>query len=265
MKKEQLHIIKIGGNVINDEKKLEEFLSSFAQIAGNKILVHGGGKILDELAKRLDIPQQMNHGRRITTGETLDLALMVYAGLLNKKIVARLQASGNNAVGLSGADGNSILAQKRKAGETDFGKVGDVTMVNTEFTGMLLENKLVPVFCALTHDGEGAMLNTNADSLAGALAIALSRKYEVILNFCFEKKGVLFDPANENSAIEKITPDSFKSLKAQKVISNGMIPKLENAFSALEKGVHKISIGDAGELLKAIYNHENAGTSIVAD
>jgi acetylglutamate kinase len=265
MKKPPLFIIKIGGNILDDENKLQTVLEEFAAIPGKKILVHGGGKILDRLATQLNVPQEMINGRRITNEETLNLATMVYAGLLNKKIVAALQSRGANALGLTGADGNSIVAEKRPVAEIDFGFAGDVKQVNTEIISALLEKEIAPVFCSLTHDGKGQLLNTNADTLSSALAIAFSEKYNVSLNFCFEKKGVLQDPGDENSVISEISRGVYQALLEQKIISNGMIPKLDNAFSALAKGVKKISIGDAEKLLKAIPKNENAGTCLIGD
>jgi acetylglutamate kinase len=265
MKKPQLFIIKIGGNILDDEMKLQKTLEDLSLIEGKKILVHGGGKILDRLAKQLNIPQEMINGRRITNEETLDLATMVYAGLLNKKIVARLQSLGANALGLTGADGNSIKAEKRTGTEINFGFVGDVKQVNTEIISALLEKEIVPVFCSLTHDGSGKLLNTNADTLASSLAIAFSEEYNVSLNFCFEKNGVLQDPQDENSVIPEISREAYQKLLEKKIISSGMIPKLDNAFAALGKGVKKINIGDAGKLLKAIQKNENAGTCLIGN
>src|SRR4051812_24070737 len=204
----KLYVIKIGGNVIDHPKNLERFLSDLSKIKESKILVHGGGKLATELAERIGIEQKMVDGRRITDAETLKVATMVYAGLINKQIVASLQGKGINALGLSGADGNVIKGSKRKVTEIDYGFVGDVKAenINAELISTFLSNKVTPVFCAITHNGEGQLLNTNADTIASTLAIALSKRYDVQLNFCFEKKGVLKNIEDENSVIETITP-----------------------------------------------------------
>src|ERR1051326_3861462 len=203
---QKLVIVKIGGNVIDDEKELKKFLSAFAAVRGNKILVHGGGKIASELAKKLGITQQMVNGRRITDAETLKVATMVYAGLLNKQIVTLLQSEKNNALGLSGADLDVMRAEKRKNSAVDYGFVGDILPdgINAGMIAMLLEKNIVPVFCSLTHDGKGQLLNTNADTIASSLAVAMAKKFEVQLSFCFEKKGVLKNMDDEHSLISKM-------------------------------------------------------------
>lgn len=263
---EKLYIIKIGGSVIDDEKALERFIISFSAIEGKKVLVHGGGKFVDALAEKLGVKQQMVNGRRITDAETLKLTAMVYAGLLNKQLVASLQNNGVNALGLSGADGNVITAVKRNITEHDFGFVGDVEArdINTTFISLLLNSNIVPVFCSLTHDGGGQLLNTNADTLASSIAVAMAKEYTVQLNYCFEKKGVLRDVADENSLIPVVSATNYKSLLAQGVVSKGMIPKLDNAFNAIKNGVETVVIAHADELVNTVNKKENAGTYLVA-
>ena len=243
MGKEPLHIIKIGGNVINDEASLSEFLKDFAQVSGKKILVHGGGKKASELLKSIGIEPKMVGGRRITDQATLEVVTMVYAGLINKNIVAQLQQNNCNAIGLSGADGNSIKAHKRLVKDIDYGFAGDVDVVENKTFKALLDNKLTPVLCAITHDKKGQLLNTNADTITSEVATALSNDYEVTITYCFEKKGVLTDINNDDSVIEKIDTQKYESLKNDGIISDGMLPKLENCFYALNKGVSKIIIG----------------------
>ena len=263
-----LYVVKIGGNIIDDEAKLSAFLASFANLAGRKILIHGGGKLATKLAAALNIPQQMVEGRRITDAETLKIVTMVYAGLINKNIVAQLQANGCNANGLSGADGNVILAHKRMAkaaafGETsvDYGFAGDVDAVNAGFLQHLLQQNIVPVLSPITHDGKGQLLNTNADTIAQETAKALSKMYPVHLIYSFEKKGVLLNVDDENSVVPRINHAGYGELKNKGLVFAGMIPKLDNAFSALERGVKKVTIGKA-EDLAALVNGES-GTTLV--
>ena len=262
----KLYIIKIGGNVIDDPEQLNKFLSDFSKIEDSKILVHGGGKIASELAKRLGISQALVNGRRITDAETLKVTIMVYAGLINKQIVTLLQANGVNAIGLSGADGNSITAVKRNVIDIDYGFVGDVTGsgVNLEFINSLLSAKITPVFSAITHDGKGQLLNTNADTIASVLAVAMSKYFDVQLNYCFEKKGVLKDVDDENSVISSITKTKYKQLLSEGVISKGMIPKLDNAFEAIQNGVKSVMIAHSNELINIINENEHAGTKLIA-
>src|ERR1051325_1341872 len=260
----KLFIIKIGGNVIDDADALEKFIRQFAQSPGQKILVHGGGKIATELADKLGITQAMVNGRRITDAETLKIAAMVYAGLVNKQIVALLQAEGVNALGLSGADMNVIKANKRVHPGIDFGFVGDIENVNGDAVGKLLEEGITPVFCPITHDKNGQLLNTNADTIASALAVALSKKYEVQLNYCFEKKGVLKNVDDEDSLIETMTKAEYKKLVEQGAVSKGMIPKLDNSFEAIRKGVSSVVIGHADDISKMINENEKAGTELLA-
>lgn len=262
----KLHIIKIGGNVIDNAIALENFLSDFARIDALKILVHGGGKLATELAEKMNVPQTMVNGKRITDAETLKIATMVYAGLINKQIVALLQAKGVNTIGLSGADGNSIKTTKRKKGEIDYGFVGDITSesVNINFISTLLDSGVTPVFSAITHDGDGQLLNTNADTIASAIAMALSKKYEVQLNYYFEKKGILKNVDDDNSVISSITKNEYVNLLSQGVISKGMIPKLDNAFEAIKNGVGSVVIAHSNDILETVNNKKNAGTTLIA-
>jgi acetylglutamate kinase len=262
----KLTIIKIGGNIIDDESKLSLFLKQFALIESKKILVHGGGKLATRLAEQLNIPQQLVDGRRITDSETLKIVTMVYAGYINKNIVAQLQASGENTVGICGADGNAILAHKRISnaalgnGTTDFGFAGDIDEVNISFLDSLLENNSSIVIAPITHDGNGQLLNTNADTIAQELAKALSANYSVQLVYSFEKPGVLLNTEDDASLIKEINPASYKELKESGAIFAGMIPKLDNAFAALNSGVEKVIIGKADQLQELISGV--TGTSI---
>ncbi len=260
---ERLIVIKIGGNIVDDEKTLSAFLNSFATIPGRKILVHGGGKIATRIGDSLGIVSKYIDGRRITDADTIDLVTMVYGGLINKKIVAQLQANDCNAIGLTGADGNLIPAIKRPVKEIDYGFVGDVlsTKISSENWVMLLNAGLIPIVAPLTHDGQGHILNTNADTIAQELAKALSAHYDVSLIYSFEKAGVLLDANDETTVIKTIDPSSFRKLKEEQKIFAGMIPKLENAFEAVKSGVKKVIIGKA-ENLVALLNGES-GTSIV--
>jgi acetylglutamate kinase len=258
---DKVYIIKIGGNVIDDDETCMSFLESFATIEGKKILVHGGGKLATRLAEKLGVQQQLVDGRRITDGETLKIATMVYAGLINKNVVAQLQAFHCNAIGLSGADGNAILAHKRSNAKLDYGFVGDVDAVNAALLHVLLQQNITPVLCAISHDGNGQLLNTNADTISQETAKALATHYHVQLIYIFEKAGVLRDVADESSVIETITPNNYTKLKESGAIFAGMIPKLDNAFAALDAGVARVCIGKA-EHLNAIVNG-NSGTSII--
>ena len=242
-KAKSLSIIKIGGNIIDNANELNQFLSNFSKIEGYKVLVHGGGKSATKMAESIGLIPQMIDGRRITDAPMLDVVVMIYAGQINKNIVAQLQANNTNAMGFSGADGNLIQSTKRNHPTIDYGFVGDVQKVNTPVLETLLSNGIVPVFCAITHDGKGQLLNTNADTIASELAIALSEFFEVTLNYCFEKPGVLFDAEDDTSVIENINPALYSKLKAEKAIHSGMIPKLDNCFNSLSKGVQQIKIG----------------------
>ncbi|MGY3052797.1 acetylglutamate kinase [Pedobacter sp. UYEF25] len=257
----KLTIIKIGGNVIDNSENLHQFLLDFTALPGEKILVHGGGKVATELGKTLGIEPKVIDGRRITDIETLRVVTMVYAGLINKNIVAQLQTKGCNAIGLTGADGNIIKAKRRPivkispsggdlTEEIDFGFVGDLdkNSVSTSMVTNLLNIGLVPVLCAITHDGDSQLLNTNADTIASAVAVAMSSVYETRLVYCFEKKGVLKDINNDESVFREIRATDFERLKADGTVAGGMIPKLHNAFEAIKKGVSMVYIGKADEL-----------------
>lgn len=257
---ERLFIIKIGGNIIDDEKKLSSFLKDFAAIKEKKILVHGGGKLATKLAQQMNIPQQMIEGRRITDAETLKIVTMIYAGYINKNIVAQLQAFDCNAIGITGTDGNSLLAHKRVHPMLDYGYVGDIDVVNLNFFKNLIEQNLTPVIAPITHDKKGQLLNTNADTIAQEIAKALSAFYNVELIYSFEKSGVLLDVNNEESVIHKLNADYYKELKQEGKIFAGMIPKLDNAFTALNSGVKKVIIGKAEEIHELISGEK--GTSI---
>jgi acetylglutamate kinase len=239
-----LTIVKIGGNVIDQPAALQSFLRDFAALESPKILVHGGGAAATELLTATGVPVRMHEGRRITDSATLKVCTMVYAGWINKTIVAQLQQAGCNAIGLSGADANTVQATKRPPAPVDFGFVGDITAdsINVPALSLLLDNGLCPVFCAITHDAQGGLLNTNADTMAAVIAAALSKTYRTKLLFCFEKDGVLANPADDRSVIPEITPAYYQQLKAQKIISKGMLPKLDNAFAALRAGVAEVQI-----------------------
>ncbi|TGE23449.1 acetylglutamate kinase [Hymenobacter metallicola] len=244
---EVLKIFKIGGGIIDDAAQLQQFLRELAKLDNKIMLVHGGGKGASQMLQDLGIEPRMVQGRRITDAATLDIVTMFYAGKTNKQVVAGLQQYGVNALGLSGADGNGIRASKRPVKEIDYGFVGDIDeqSVNTELLQRLLTAGLTPVFCAITHDGNGQLLNTNADTIASSLARALSPFYQVELHFCFEKDGVLADVADEASVIPQITPGQYQELKASGAIAAGMVPKLDNAFAALEAGVERVVIENA--------------------
>jgi acetylglutamate kinase len=279
MIKEKLYIIKIGGNIIDDDQKLFSFLKQFAELfvpksessqhpfRGRCILVHGGGKLATKLAEKMGVEQKMIEGRRITDAETLKIVTMVYAGYVNKHIVALLQSFACNAVGLTGADGDAVLAHKRMHPALDFGFVGDVDMVNTELIKTLLEKNISIVFAPITHDGSGQLLNTNADTVAQEVAKALSGLYDVQLIYSFEKSGVLLDVNDESTVIKKLDSKLYEELKSPLPggegprIFAGMLPKLDNAFAALGSGVKKVIIGKAEELEKLIEG--TAGTTII--
>ncbi len=254
-KKEALKIVKIGGNIIDNDDVLKNFLANFAQLQGPKLLVHGGGKIATKLAEELGIPVKMLAGRRVTDAQTLEIITMVYAGKINKQIVAQLQANQVNAVGFTGADGNSIVSVKRAVHPINYGFVGDVIAVNTQIPLLLLNNHVVPVFCAITHDTNGQLLNTNADTIASELAIGLSQHFYTELYYCFEKPGVLSDVNDDNSVIEQITPESYEKLKENNIIFEGMLPKLDNCFHALNNQVAKVHIGNTKMLFTATNQH----------
>lgn len=250
--KEKLTVIKVGGKIVEEEDTLNQLLSDFSAIEGYKVLVHGGGRSATKLAAQLGIESKMVNGRRITDAETLKVVTMVYGGLVNKNIVAGLQAKGVNAMGLTGADMDVMRSVKRPVKDVDYGYVGDVKQVNAALLADLIRRGVVPVMAPLTHDGQGSLLNTNADTIAGETAKALAAYFDVTLVFCFEKKGVLRDENDDDSVIPSITPADFKEYVEQGVIQGGMIPKLENSFSAIDAGVSQVvitlatAIGDGG-------------------
>lgn len=246
---EALKIVKIGGNIIDDAQVMDAFLKEFSMLKSPKILVHGGGKSATKLAEQLRIPVTLIEGRRVTDRATLDVISMVYAGKINKTIIAKLQARNCNVIGFSGADGNTIVSEKRSAIPLNFGYAGDVIKVNTEILQHLLDVNITPVFCAITHDENGQLLNTNADTIAAELAVAFAKVRKTELLYCFEKWGVMKDITVEDSLITQITPETYADLIQQKVIADGMLPKLENCFYALRNEVEKVCIGKADELL----------------
>jgi acetylglutamate kinase len=253
-------VVKIGGNVIDSPEATARFVRAFAQLSGPKILVHGGGKLATRLAAQLGIESRMVDGRRITDRQTLDVVTMVYAGLVNKQLVAALSANGCRAVGLSGADADAIRSDKRPVAEIDYGFVGDIRTdgVNESWLRLLLDAGITPVFCAITCDDAGTLLNTNADSVASAVAVAASHIDRTQLIFCFEKRGVLRSVDDDESVIARITPDTFRSLKEEGVINKGMLPKITGAFRAIEGGVECVVIKHSDELLQP------SGTTISA-
>lgn len=255
--KEKLTIIKVGGKIVEEDATLHQLLADFSALEGYKLLVHGGGRSATKLAARLGIESRMVNGRRITDAETLKVVTMVYGGLVNKNIVAGLQAKGVNAIGLTGADMDVIRSVKRPVKDVDYGFVGDVEQVNADFLATLIRRGVVPVMAPLTHDGKGNLLNTNADTIAGETAKALASLFDVTLIYCFEKKGVLRDEHDDDSVIPVITPEAFKDYVAQGIIQGGMIPKLENSFSAIDAGVGRVIItlasaidGESGTLIR---------------
>lgn len=251
----KLKIIKIGGNVINDKQELESFLKDFSDVDTLKILVHGGGKRATELSATLGLETKMIGGRRVTDEASLEIVTMVYAGLLNKNIVAKLQANNCNAIGLTGADANMILAHKRIVKDIDYGFVGDVDRIEKDTLALLLNHKITPVFAAITHNKKGQLLNTNADTIASELAKGLSGIFDVELIYCFEKKGVLLNIEDDDSVIEEINKEKYESLKKDQIIAEGMLPKLENCFESLENGVKKVIIGKPELIRKSGIKH----------
>ena len=247
MNKPIVTVYKIGGGIIDDAAALTKFLALLAQAPGAKVLVHGGGKGASMLMRELGIEPQLINGRRITDAAALDIVTMFYAGKTNKQIVAELQKAGVNALGLSGADGNIIQGIKRPVKEIDYGFVGDLmpNSINKQLLGSLVAADIMPVLCPIIHDGHGQLLNTNADTIAAAVAVALAADYEVTLHYCFEKNGVLRNVADDNSVIPEINSVTYAELKQQGIIADGMLPKLENAFSALREGVGQVVIGHA--------------------
>jgi acetylglutamate kinase len=269
--KETLYIIKIGGNIIDDEAKLSSFLESFASLMNQAsptgkhcgLLVHGGGKLATRLAEKLGIEQKIIDGRRITDAETLKIVTMLYAGYINKNIVAQLQSHGCNAIGLCGADGDVILAHKRNHPVLDYGYVGDIDAVNTDLLNTLLQKNITIVLAPITHDQQGQLLNTNADTIAQEVARNMSSLYDVQLIYCFEKSGVLLNAEDDTTVIPSINPEQYRQLKDKENIFAGMIPKLDNAFAALNSGVKKVIIGKAEQLASLVSG--DAGTTIRND
>lgn len=245
-----LHIFKIGGNIINDTNQVLAFLKKFNEIKGHKLLVHGGGVLATQLAEKMGIKQTIIEGRRITDKETLDTIVMVYAGLINKNIVAKLQMLNCNAMGLCGADSNIIKSIKRPIANIDFGYVGDILPKGVDALQIknILDNNIIPIISPVTHDGKGNLLNTNADTIASAVASAMSLYFQTTLTYCFEKKGVLSDPQTDESYLPELNKETYLKLKNEGIISKGMIPKLDNAFRALENGIEQIQICHANNI-----------------
>lgn len=246
--KEHLTIIKVGGKIVENSESLNSLLKDFAAVDGKKLLVHGGGRSATQMAARLGVETKMVDGRRITDEAMLEVVTMVYGGLVNKRIVAGLQVLGIDAVGLTGADMNIVLSDKRKVSAVDYGWVGDVKRVNAEAVATLIESGCCPVVAPLTHDGCGHMLNTNADTMAGEMAKAMAAHYDVTLMFCFEKPGVLADENDDSSLIPTITPAVLDDLKRRGVVSGGMIPKLDNAIACVSAGVESVVITQADRI-----------------
>ena len=263
----KLTLVKVGGAIVENADSLSSLLDKFASIEGHKVLVHGGGRSATRIAERLGLPQQMVAGRRVTDADTLRVVTMVYAGLVNKNIVAQLQARGINALGLTGADMNVISSHRRPPkqvrmddGSTqtvDYGFVGDIDQVNADLLSDLIAKGVVPVMCPIGHDTQGSLLNTNADTIAAEVAKALARNFEVTLVYCFEKRGVLRDADDDDSVISCITQAEFPVLVEQGIVSGGMLPKLENAFDAIRAGVHEVVITRADAL-----DHPSEGTRL---
>lgn len=253
---EKLTLIKVGGKIVEEPDTLQQLLRDFSSIEGHKVLVHGGGRSATRIASQLGIESQMVNGRRITDAEMLKVVTMVYGGLVNKNIVAGLQSLQVNALGLTGADMNIMRSDKRPVKDVDYGFVGDVKEVNADVLASLIQQGIVPVLAPLTHDKQGHMLNTNADTIAGEAAKALAKYFDVTLMFCFEKKGVLLNEDDDESVIPEIDRASFQKYVAEGIIQGGMIPKLENAFQAIDTGVKEVIITQASEI------HKHTGTRV---
>lgn len=253
---EKLTLIKVGGKIVEEPDTLQQLLRDFSSIEGHKVLVHGGGRSATRIASQLGIESQMVNGRRITDAEMLKVVTMVYGGLVNKNIVAGLQSLQVNALGLTGADMNIMRSDKRPVKDVDYGFVGDVKEVNADVLASLIQQGIVPVLAPLTHDKQGHMLNTNADTIAGETAKALAKYFDVTLMFCFEKKGVLLNEDDDESVIPEIDRASFQKYVAEGIIQGGMIPKLENAFQAIDAGVKEVIITQASEI------HKHTGTRV---
>lgn len=253
---EKLTLVKVGGKIVEEEETLRKLLQDFSSLEGYKVLVHGGGRSATKLAAQLGIESKMVNGRRITDAAMLEVVTMVYGGLVNKNIVAGLQALHVNALGLTGADMNLMRSDKRPVTEVDYGFVGDVKEVNADLLASLIRQGIVPILAPLTHDRQGHILNTNADTIAGEAAKALAKHFEVTLMFCFEKKGVLMDENDDESVIPEIDRSSFQRYVEQGIIQGGMIPKLENAYQAIDAGVKQVIITQASEI------HKGTGTRV---
>ena len=260
----ELLVIKIGGNIIDDEHALSAFLADLSSISTPKILIHGGGKLATELSSKLGIETKMVEGRRITDEETIKVVTMTYAGWINKNIVAQLQAQGLTAIGLSGADANLIPAIKRPVKDIDYGWVGDILTdkINTSFLSKLIDDGITPVIAPIASDGAGHLLNVNADTIAQSLAEALSSLYDTTLVYCFEKKGLLSDVNDESSVVTEVTQKDAEAMKANGIITKGMIPKIDNAFKAINNGVKTVVIGHAGDIKQIAQKQKGYGTYI---
>ncbi len=248
MTKEKLLLVKVGGKVVENPEALNQLITDLSEVEGRKVLVHGGGVLATKTASALGIATTMVDGRRVTDDKMIDVVTMVYAGLVNKRVVCLLQSKGTNAIGLCGADMNVILSDKRPVTTVDYGWVGDVKKVDGKALSALIESNVVPVLAPLTHDGKGHILNTNADTIAAETAEGLALFYDVTLVFCFEKRGVLRDATDDDSVIPSLNYQDYEALKKQGVITDGMIPKLDNAFSTLKGGVKEVVITHAGSL-----------------
>ncbi|MCC9135335.1 acetylglutamate kinase [Pontibacter silvestris] len=262
---QSLHVVKIGGNIIDDPLKLYQFLEDFSALDGLKVLVHGGGKIASAIGQQLGIEPKMMNGRRITDEETLRIVTMVYGGLVNKNVVAQLQAFGCDSIGLTGADANIIQATKRPVGEINYGFAGDIKgpeSINTAILTAFLQNSLTPVLAPLTHNGQGTMLNTNADTIASSIAVALAQNFDVHLMYCFEKKGVLRDVNDDASVISSVSKEEYAQLKEEGIIAAGMIPKLDNAMKAIQEGVQSVYICHADDVLEIVKHKAALGTKL---
>lgn len=258
---ESILVIKIGGNIIDDATALSKFLADFAAIKQPKILIHGGGKLATQLCKELNIEPKLIDGRRITDAKTLDVVTMVYAGLINKKIVAQLQSKNCNAIGLTGADGNCIEAHQRIHPSIDFGFVGDIDGVHSEFFIELLHKNYTPIIAPITHDRNGNLLNTNADTMAAEIAIALSKNKKVAFYYCFEKNGLLQNVNDENSIIANVNLKEIEQLKEKQIITDGMIPKIDNISLAIKNGVEKVILCHAQNIRSIVNENAIFGTT----
>lgn len=264
MTKEQLRVFKIGGKVVENDDQLSPFLNAFSKLVENKILIHGGGKWVSEMCQRLGIQVNMVDGRRITDAETLEVVKMMLAGVANKNVVSKLQGFGCNAIGMTGVDGNTIMAERRpiKNG-IDYGFVGDVKNVDHQVIKKLIYAGLVPVFASMTHDGAGNLFNTNADTIASALAVGMAKEFDVELNYCFELNGVLESIKDPDSVIKEINPSNYSELKNQGAINSGMIPKIDNAFEALNSGVKAVRIMNSQHIKRLVDGEKEVGTLIM--